>query len=236
MSPVASSAGIQLLSHDLDADPRSDLDLDALLSREECARAERFAFPRLRRRYRVGRAVLRCVLARVTGRPPAALVFSHGAQGKPALAHGPSFNLSHSEGVLLLGVSGHGRLGVDVECLRRLDDLVALAHYSFAADECRAVLALTGEAREQAFFETWTRKEALLKALGGGLSLPLKACSVALGAPAGTLLARLELPGERLADWWLRPVEGLPEGAVGAVALDRPGVEQVWLPGDYAFA
>lgn len=236
MSLAASPGGIQLLSHDLDADPRSDAELDALLTMDERARAERFAFARLRRRYRVGRAVLRCALARITGGPPAGLAFVSGPQGKPALADGPAFNLSHSEGLLLLGVAAEGRLGVDVECPRRLDDLEGLARYSFADDECRAVLALDEAAREQAFLQTWTRKEALLKALGGGLSLPLKACSVRLGSPSGSLLARLDLPGERVADWWLRPVEGLPGGAVAAVALDRPGAGQVWLSKEYAFA
>ncbi|MCC5863194.1 MAG: 4'-phosphopantetheinyl transferase superfamily protein [Gammaproteobacteria bacterium] len=233
---VALSPGvIQLLSHDLDADPRSDGELDALLSTEERARAERFAFPRLRRRYRVGRAVLRCALARSTGLTPAELSLVIGPQGKPALAGGPAFNLSHSEGLLLLGLTLEGRLGVDVEWPRPLDDLEGLARYSFAEDECRAVLALAGEAREQAFLETWTRKEALLKALGGGLSLPLKACSVRLGTPEGSLLTRLELPGEQRADWWLRPVVGLPGGAVAAVALDRQASRLAWLPARYAY-
>lgn len=236
MGPVASSGRIALLSHDLDADPRPDAELDALLSAEERRRAERFAFPQLRRRYRVGRAVLRCALAHWTGKAPGALAFTLGPQGKPALPAGPAFNLSHAEGTLLLGIVDHGRLGVDVECLRLLDDLEALARYSFAADEVAAVLARTGAERERAFLETWTRKEALLKALGGGLSLPLQACSVRLGDPGGSLLARLELPGERAADWWLRPVEGVAGGAVAAFAIDRPGMAATWLPAAHAFA
>jgi 4'-phosphopantetheinyl transferase len=235
---VALMPVVHLLSHDLDADPRDDRALEALLDSSERARAARFAFPHLQRRYRVGRAALRCALGVWTGRPPASLVFETGPQDKPALAGGPAFNVSHSQNQWLLGITPHGRLGIDVELLRRVGDLEAMARHSFAADECAAVLAMPLSERDRAFLEMWTRKEALVKALGGGLSIPLKAFSVALAERPGSLLERLELIGEEAGHWCIRPVSVLPGSpeAVAAIALDAPAVELAWLAPDAVFA
>jgi 4'-phosphopantetheinyl transferase len=231
-------ATIHLLSHDLDTDPRDNRALDALLDPCERARVARFAFPHLQRRYRVGRAALRCALSIWTGHPPASFLFEIGPQGKPTLPNGPAFNVSHSEGQWLLGVTPHGRLGVDVELLRPVGDLAAMARHSFAADECAAVLAVPLPDRDRAFLEMWTRKEALVKALGGGLSIPLKAFSVALAERPGSLLERLELIGEEAGHWCIRPVSVLPGSpeAVAAIALDAPAVELAWLAPDAVFA
>jgi 4'-phosphopantetheinyl transferase len=235
---VALMPVVHLLSHDLDTDPRDDRALDALLDPSERACAARFSFPHLQRRYRVGRATLRCALGAWTGRPPASLVFDYGPEGKPVLPGGPAFNVSHSEGQWLLGVTPHGRLGIDVELLRPVIDLAALARHSFAADECAAVLAVPPAGRDRAFLEIWTRKEALVKALGGGLSIPLKAFSVALAETPGSLLERLALEGEEVGDWCVRPVSGLSgdPAVVAALALDAPEIELAWLAPDTVFA
>lgn len=225
---------IFLISYGLDDELRDEAGLTALLHPSERAKAARFVYPYLQRRYRVGRAVLRAVLGHVTGLPPAKLMFEVGPQGKPMLPRGPSFNVSHSEGRLLLAVALGGRLGVDVELRRAVHDIDAIARANFAPDEAEAVLATQPGQREEAFLETWTRKEALIKAVGGGLSIPLSSFSVAVGQADGNLLRRLDLPGESLPDWSLRAVPGVP-GAVAAVALDAPYFEFEWLPPELAF-
>lgn len=227
---------VDLLSHDLDADPRDDRDLNALLDPAERARAARFAFPGLRRRYRVGRAVLRCALGAWTGQCPASLVFESGPQGKPALPGGPAFNVSHAAGRLLLAIAPQGRLGIDIELLRRVEDLEGIARHNFADDEREALLARPIAGRDRAFLELWTRKEALIKALGGGLSIPLQAFSVSLAPASGSLLRRLELPGESSADWCLRAVTDVPgaSDAIAALAIDAPDWRVEWLPASAA--
>src|SRR5690606_7817800 len=60
--------------------------LRSVLSADECERADRFRFEDDRRRYVVGRGVLRVLLGRCTGIEPQRLVFGYGAHGKPALA------------------------------------------------------------------------------------------------------------------------------------------------------
>ena len=229
---------VSLLSHDLDTDPRDDRELDALLAAGERVRAASFKFPHLRRRYRVGRATLRCALGARTGRPPSSLALETGPQGKPALRNGPVFNASHAAGRLLLAIAPEGRLGVDIELLHRVDDLEAISRQNFAEDEREAVLATPLAERDRAFLEIWTRKEALIKAIGGGLSIPLRSFSVSLVTRPGSLLHRLDLPGETPAQWCLRAVADVPGApeAAAALAFDVPDWQIEWLPPSAAFS
>ncbi len=234
MDNPPASARIALVSHDLDTDPRTDGELDVLLDAAERALAERFAFPALRRRYRVAHAVLRCALAHWTGQAPASLRLEIDPQGKPAVRGGPAFNLSHSANRLLLGITDAGRLGVDVEVLRPIDDLEGMARHNFATDECEAVLACPQAERPGAFLKVWTRKEAMIKALGGGLSIPLQSFSVSTRDVCDNALKRLDYPGEQSAAWCVRGVDGVA-GCTAALALDAPSFRLDWLGPETAF-
>lgn len=163
----------------------------ALLSVDETARAARFRFDRDRRHFIAGRAALRRILARYLDMDPPTLRFAYGAAGKPALSGPPEseeiqFNLSHSAGQALLAVARGRPLGVDLEALRPSDDLPAVAKRFFARGELSALADIPQALYAQAFFACWTRKEALLKAYGGGLSLPLDGFCVSVDprAPA----------------------------------------------------
>lgn len=156
-----------------------------LLSADETARAERFHFDRDRQGFITGRAALRRVLAHYLEADPAALGFSYGPAGKPSLFEPPegqelNFNLSHSAGWGLLAVTRGREIGVDLERIRSSDDLAAVARRFFARDEVAALADIDPALFEQAFFACWTRKEALLKAFGAGLSLPLDGFCVSL--------------------------------------------------------
>lgn len=168
--------------------------LAAALSPEEQARVARFAFDPLRRNATVSRGTLRELLAEMLGTTPAALVFTDGPQGKPALLCAPSargaldFNVSHSDRWLYVAVTRARALGVDVEGGRVLD-VDELAPAVFTQQE-RAELATHAD-RELAFLRGWTRKEAYLKARGTGLSTPLAEFSVSLGSPV-TLVTHVD--------------------------------------------
>ncbi|MGF1630368.1 MAG: 4'-phosphopantetheinyl transferase family protein [Kiloniellaceae bacterium] len=149
-----------------------------LLSSDEAARAARFRRDRDRQRFTKGRATMRRILASYLGANPAALGFAYGAAGKPELDGlqadgGLRFNLSHSEDLALLAVTRGRHLGVDLECIRAARDLSAIARRFFAPAEAAALAGFAPPLYEQAFFAIWARKEALLKAFGAGLSLPL---------------------------------------------------------------
>jgi 4'-phosphopantetheinyl transferase len=125
-------------------------------------------------------AALRLVLGRLTGRAPEGLRFERrcghcGAtgHGKPHLADRSEldFNISHSGELALIAVARGRRVGVDVERVRPRTDVLAIARGSFSVRERRAIESgETDEARREAFFRCWTRKEAYLKARGEGLA------------------------------------------------------------------
>lgn len=161
-----------------------------LLARDELERARRYRFGLHRRRFITGRAVVRCILGGYLDRDPGRLAFEYGRQGKPALQNSTDlvFNLSHSGSVALLGVGRRAPLGVDVERLHAIPELEAITRQTFSEREAAAVLRASGQQRRVKFFQCWTRKEAFVKALGGGLSIPLKEFDVSL-EPQPRLLA-----------------------------------------------
>jgi 4'-phosphopantetheinyl transferase len=146
-----------------------------LLSPDERERANRFRREQDWVRFVVFRAVLRKLLGRYLGQDPAAILFRYAPKGKPSVAGGGiEFNVSHSHdrAVYAFGV---GELGVDVEFIREIE-IEAIARRFFTPDEC--VWILSSETPTRAFFDCWTRKEAYIKAEGGGLSIPLDTFSV----------------------------------------------------------
>lgn len=187
-----------------------------LLSPAERQRLQRFHFADHRRRYQIGHGALRSILGGYLGEDPKALEFVQGPRGKPYVAgRGPYFNLSHSGKLALIGVSGC-ELGLDVEKVRHLESLTEIARKHFSPSEFAALDALAGDARELAFYRGWTRKEAYIKALGEGLSMPLDTFDVSLGESPQLLACRDGR--EDPAHWSMFDVSPGPE-FVGAVAL-----------------
>ena len=163
-----------------------DATLTHLLGADERARADRFRFPRDRRRFVVRRARLRQVLAAWVGRAPEALTFTENSHGKPILVDGPPFSLSHSADMMMLAI-GDAEVGCDLEWIDPALDWPPLAETFFTPAERAALAALPPEAARRAFFACWARKEAFVKALGLGLSYPLDAFHVSVGGSAELL-------------------------------------------------
>ena len=156
--------------------------LHAFLSADERERALRFVFASHRDRFVAGRAFLRLLLSQRLGEQPVELRFRYGPGGKPGLAeaHGDlEFNLAHSEAVVVCALASRcGGIGVDVERVRPLSDAGAVARAAFSPREVARLQSLPEPARLRGFYEAWTRKEALLKALGCGLARPLDSFDV----------------------------------------------------------
>src|SRR5207249_7164180 len=130
----------------------------------------------LARRYIIGRALLRWVLGHALGVHPATVPIVRGDRGRPRLDGGIAldFNITHTEGVALIGVTRNGRIGVDVEHSARIVRADGLAHKFLTAAE-QATLAPLGESERRArFLRYWTCKEAMSKATGDGLSAPFR--------------------------------------------------------------
>jgi len=171
----------------------------------EKARADRLATPVLRRRFVAGHASVRRILAGYLGLTPATVPFVRDARGKPHVPGDPlAFNVSHSDELTVCAVASGGRLGVDIERVRFVADAERLAASFFSRRESDEIRRTPADARHRAFLDIWTRKEALLKATGEGLSRPLDSFDVTTPS----------------AGWWMRACA--PSGYVGSVAHDRP--------------
>ncbi|HDI3021939.1 TPA: 4'-phosphopantetheinyl transferase AcpT [Cronobacter turicensis] len=112
------------------------------------------------------------------------------SHGKPFLPHRPelAFNLSHSDGVVALALSDAGAVGCDIERVRPRRSWPSLARAIFSEEEQAMLSALPEEARLPAFWQCWTRREALLKQRGGAVWELLQAPAI-LTPPEGVFLS-----------------------------------------------
>jgi len=117
--------------------------------------------------------VVREIISAYTGIPSAKIELSSGNFTKPALLNPEApqdfhFNVSHSRGIAVLAVSDMP-VGIDIEKIRELRDLEAVIELSCTDEESRILAGLDNDAKNQLFFELWTRKEACVKALGADI-------------------------------------------------------------------
>ncbi|NNL89998.1 MAG: 4'-phosphopantetheinyl transferase superfamily protein [Marinicaulis sp.] len=179
----------------------------AALRDDEIQRANRFRFARDRRRFIAARNAIRTILAGYEGTKPAEIVFHENEFGRPEIhpsKAGITFNHSRSGERGLLCVAEDGVLGIDIEELRDARDLVDVAKLNFSRRELIQLEQLPEGAQLEAFYNCWTRKEAVVKAAGQGLSAPLADFDVVLapGREPAILGGRNEL--ERIMRWRLR--------------------------------
>ncbi|MHB9026169.1 MAG: 4'-phosphopantetheinyl transferase family protein [Armatimonadota bacterium] len=144
------------------------------LSEDEVARAGRYRFQRDRDNFVIARGTLREILGRYLNLAPGDLRFQYGPQGKPVLEGDPlRFNLSHTRLIALYVVSADREVGIDVEDCTGAVEFRQIARQQFTPEEAASLDALPDDAARRRFFALWTRKEALAKGLGTGLSVPL---------------------------------------------------------------
>ena len=198
---------------------------EALLAADERARQARFRFAGDQRRYLVTRALVRTALSRYAAVRPQEWAFSVGAHGRPAIAaplHVPAleFNVSHSDDLVMLGVTSGRALGIDVEGLEARDaDIAGLDRY-FAPEESAALLALAPAERRRRFFELWTLKESYIKARGMGLAIALDAFRFELTGEHGLTLHMRPQLGDSPERWRLWQLDPRP-GYLAAVCAAR---------------
>ncbi len=171
----------------LDAPGAESDSLLAILSAAEREQAGRMRLEHVRRRFVARRAALRQVLGRYLNAGPEEIRFDRGAYGKPSLAPPWSdsrirFSTTHSAGLALVALALGTDLGVDVEQIRPMESYEDLCRRYFAPSEQEAMRRLAEPERLAAFFRGWARKEALMKAIGTGLSLGLEQVVVSLEA------------------------------------------------------
>ena len=185
-----------------------------LLDDEERERATRFVHEADRVRFVRAHCSLRRTLAAQIDIDPKALVFGRDVNGRPVFVNrsSPSFNLSHSGHYALIGIAADRTIGVDVE-IERSFDIDEVATLALSSGELRSLRSLPHPRIAFAFFDLWTRKEALLKADGSGLRFDLR--DLDLGIDPAKISVRHE--GR---DWTVQRIATREPGVHAAVAVE----------------
>lgn len=180
----------------------------ARLDDAERSRSDRFQHAPARRHFVLCRAALRSLLCTQLGCGNERLSFGAAEGGKPfALVDGrpvdAGFNVSHSGRHGLIALAPGGRVGVDVEeCVARRD-FDRLIEAVFGPNERADLAAVAGPERIRLFFRFWTLKEAVVKALGAGLSLDVSGFEVPAPMRAGTARCVFRIPDAPEVSWRL---------------------------------
>jgi 4'-phosphopantetheinyl transferase len=162
------------------------------LDDQEKVLANRFHFAIHRIRYIYAHVLLKRILASYLHCNSHQVILIKGERGKPAI-HYPvttlQFNLSHSENEVIIALHANLPLGVDIEMIKnKYEEKIAERFFSQA--EQKELHDCLPEDRIPAFYYLWSAKEALIKATGKGLHLPLNQFSVKLNTVVQ--LVRLE--------------------------------------------
>ena len=191
-----------------------------VLSPAERVRASRFGMPLLHDRYVIGRTALRTVLANMLGLAPADIPIVRGSRGRPRLegSEALDFNVSHTAGVAMIGVTDTGRIGVDVERGDRAINVSGIARKFLTERERNVVAAMEADAARRAVLTLWTCKEAMSKATGDALSAPFARIDVDVSQGRRVRGGPDRYRPER----WTLHAADVPQDHIGTVALWRP--------------
>ncbi len=162
---------IQLWEVVFDEVNRLEAMLSHQLSVDEKNRANHFHFARDRRAYVIIHGVLRCILGHYLRCDPKVIKFTFNLYGKP-FVEGISFNISYTQDAGILAFTDKLSIGIDIE---RVDNsIITDALLNQVLSHRERIAYQNSSDPMQLFFEIWTRKEAYIKALGTGLSIPIK--------------------------------------------------------------
>jgi 4'-phosphopantetheinyl transferase len=152
--------------------------LERRLSTDERMRRDRFVFARDRHDFTVAHGLARGALSYYVDRAPDEWRFRTDSFGKPAIVEPQAgmppltFNLSHTRGRAACAIALDTRLGIDIERIERVTEFEEVAGRFFSPTEVSMLNACAPDEHGTRFLELWTLKEAYVKAIGRGMSLP----------------------------------------------------------------
>jgi 4'-phosphopantetheinyl transferase len=207
------------------------------LSADETERAGRFRFEKHRRAFVLGRGALRGLAASYLGMTPASVCFSYGPKGKPSLAdldNRLKFNVSNSGDLAAYAFTLGCEIGVDVEHRHRMLEIEGIARRFFAAAEVEELMSLPESHQHDGFFNCWTRKEAYIKAIGEGLSVPLHSFQVTLRPGVAARMVMLDGSAAAAECWKFHSFTPASDysGAIAYRDRERPLIEHPLLTAD----
>jgi 4'-phosphopantetheinyl transferase len=195
---------------------RRSVDYLSILCDRERRRHDAFHFERDRHLYRVSHALLRQCLSQYHDIPPADWRLEEGTFGRPEIVARSGcpplrFSLSHTHGLAACAVTLEMDIGLDVEAIDRDIDVASVAEHVFSVQERQCLAACAGSEQRDLFFRYWTLKEAYIKAVGAGMTLPLQSISfqnVTGGEPRIDFEEAIDDSPDRWRFWQSRPLNG----------------------------
>lgn len=184
--PLIANGTVHVWRVDCEPTPSAVRRARRLVDEDELATAARQRSVTGAERLLLAHAAVRLLLGGALGDDPRALRFVRRCGECGAVGHGKpyldgsadaaalDFSLSHAGDFALVAIARGRRIGVDIEAIRRAGDPM-LAGEFLAAGEQRAIASLTPAERSRAAARSWTRKEALLKGHGRGITGDLRA-------------------------------------------------------------
>lgn len=198
-----------------------NLDLQySCLSIEERKRAERFYFARDKRKFIQGRCLLRSIIAGYTGISANEVQFKYNEYGKPKLKNnriGLSFNVSHSHDFIVLAFIRNNVVGIDIELTKEEDISWLINADIFTNNEINLFKDLVSSSTRKIFYKLWSGKEAYLKALGVGLSIPLNSVEITFIEDKKIKLVNNQCTSYE--PYYLIDLQHIPKQYIGTLAL-----------------
>lgn len=222
--PVRHGTGSQLIYVDLDISQHADQEALPWLDPMEVERWKRYQVERSKREFSLCRAALRQLLCKHLRCENAQLCFPTQPHGKPyAMVDGKrvsiEFSVTHSDPHGLIMIADHARVGIDVETPKAQRDYDAIAKMIFSPDEYADILSLTGQAKTDQFYRIWTFKEALVKAVGDGLSRNLTKIEILPSFRLGGQKGVIEFPESSGKRWILEDLSTQKYAAASAMEI-----------------
>lgn len=197
----------------------------AILNDDERERAKRLISPLHRQRFIAAHVILREILSRYVNTRPDSLQFTFSSHRKPELVSTFTggklhFNLSHSENMAVFAITTSGEVGIDIEKIQPLNKS-DVAERFFSDAEKSALASLPPSQQTSGFYHVWARKEAIIKANGKGLAIPLSSFSVSIDKTLETLHVEDKT-------WTLLPLDINAEYASALAATVPPNKISLW--------
>ena len=224
LKPVLGSNDVHIWKASLEQPAECMQLLTQILSHDEQKRSKRFYFQEDARHFIACRGILRAILGYYLGREPQQLQFCYNYNGKPALGENSEdrflhFNLSHSQGLALYAVTSSREIGIDLERIRNIPNFERIAIRFFSPEEYTILHDLPENQKNEVFFTYWTCKEAYVKALGRGLSVPFSQFDVSIRKEESVVLLNTKWNQEEGTRWYLHQL--VPESNyVAAIAIE----------------
>jgi len=203
------------------------------LTKEENARAEKYISGKKSREFIITRSTLRNILGHLLKTNSQKFEFTYTKHGMPMLSPTTgyaeiNFNVSHSYDIALIAITINQPVGIDIEKIRTDIDFEKLAARFFSEREYAEIMKYDGQKRLHSFFATWTRKEAIVKAVGTGIASGLKSFDVSVDPIAPAKLIESRWGEEIISDWNLTTIDTSNEYFASMATISKSMEIRCW--------